>query len=217
MNDVTKMLKKDLKKILPMVARNTKNNYDPLCKWVYLNFNRGEIVATGFNRWALAVIKAPYLQGMYQENCIIYREDAVELLKMPRIQINDIIKNKLDERYPQYDALIGKREYSFTFNKQEFLEKLLKITQNHRDGKETFEIIADSSNITITGVGGTQTIKYERLHLPLNSKTFKFYNKIILTALKMVEDKEVDFVFNETRIIEMVSDSLKFTTVTIEQ
>ncbi|MGC8622084.1 MAG: hypothetical protein ACP5U0_09240, partial [Caldisphaera sp.] len=109
------------------------------------------------------------------------------------------------------------REYNFTFNKQEFLEKLLKITQNYRNGKETFEIIDGGSELIITGAGGTEKVKCERLRWPLNSKTFKFYNKIILTALKMTEGKEVEFVFNEKRIIEMTSDSLKFITLKIEQ
>ncbi|PMP87095.1 MAG: hypothetical protein C0173_10125 [Desulfurella sp.] len=212
MDKVILKLKKDIKRILPMVVKHTKSNdyKSDYHKQVYFNVVDGEMVAIGDIDQSLAVITAPYLKELSKDNFQLWREDAVALTKTKTIEeAKEIIaKHGFTGEYRNYKYVIeGLGKYRFTFDVKESLEKLLQTTD------ETFKLTIAKDVVKING----HITKYKLLEYPETTVEFTISNKLITTGLKMIDTEKANFVFGNTYVIGLIADSFIYATVAKER
>jgi hypothetical protein len=213
MDKVVTRFKKDIKKVLPMVTRRTKSNqYDSdYHKQVYFNVNDNEIVVIGASDQSMVVVNTPYLnlKEFANENFQLWKEDATLLTKAKSIdEIKNIIKNRgFTNSYRNYKYVIeGFGKCKFTFDTQDFLNKLLQVND------ETFSLTITQNSVKINN----QSIECKSLEYQEIPVRFTIANKLVTTGLKMM-DGEANFIFGHTYVIALTTDSFIYATVAKER
>ena len=213
MDNVILNLKKDVKRVLPMVVKHTKSNdyKSDYHKQIYFNVTDSEMVVIGDVDQSLAVVSAPYLNEFSNDNFHLWREDAVLLTKTKTIdEAKNIIKNRgFTSSYRNYKYVIeGFGNYKFMFNVKELLDKLLQVTDS-----EIFELTIAQDGVKIN----REPIQYQSLEYQEIPVKFTISNKLVTNGLKMIDTEKANFIFGNSYVIGLTTDSFIYATVAKER
>ncbi|MGB9756074.1 MAG: hypothetical protein ACPLXO_04230, partial [Desulfurella sp.] len=104
--------------------------------------------------------------------------------------------------YPNYKRIIQELgKYEFTFNVKEILRKLKKDKEN-----DFFELTIDANAVKIDN----EVIECEPSEYPFTQAKFTISDRLMITGLKMLNSEKAKFVFENTRVVGLITDSSKY-------